>query len=53
MLKVTTVLAMLNWLGGKSSYSLPRVSDDNAYAESQFCTAMYPLGIPRPWLRRP
>jgi putative transposase len=52
-LKVSMVLAMLNWLGGKSSYSLPRVSDDNAYAESQFCTAMYPLGIPRPWLRRP
>jgi hypothetical protein len=31
-LKVTTVLAMLNWLGGKSSYSLHRVSDDNVYA---------------------
>ena len=31
-LKATTVLAMLNWLGVKPSYSRPRVSDDNAYA---------------------
>ncbi len=29
-LKATTVLAMLNWLGAKPSYSRPRVSDDNA-----------------------
>ena len=29
-LKATTVLAMLNWLGVKPSYSRPRVSDDNA-----------------------
>jgi putative transposase len=28
-LKATTVLAMLNWLGIKPSYSRPRVSDDN------------------------
>jgi transposase InsO family protein len=35
-LKATTVLAMLNWLGIKPSYSRPRVSDDNAYAESLF-----------------
>ncbi len=35
-LKATTVLAMLNWLGVKPSYSRPRVSDDNAYAESLF-----------------
>ena len=29
-LKATTVLAMLHWLGIKSSYSHPRGSDDNA-----------------------
>ena len=40
-LKATTVLAMLNWLGIKPSYSRPRVSDDNAYAEALFRTAKY------------
>ena len=40
-LKAATVLAMLNWLGVKPSYSRPRVSDDNAYAESLFRTAKY------------
>ena len=40
-LKATTVLAMLNWLGVKPSYSRPRVSDENAYAESLFRTAKY------------
>lgn len=40
-LKATTVLAMLNWLGIKPSYSRPRVSDDNAYAEPLFRTAKY------------
>ena len=40
-LKATTVLAMLWWLGVKPSYSRPRVSDDNAYAESLFRTAKY------------
>jgi len=40
-LKATTVLAMLDWLGVKPSYSRPRVSDDNAYAESLFRTAKY------------
>ena len=40
-LKATTVLSMLNWLGVKPSYSRPRVSDDNAYAESLFRTAKY------------
>ena len=40
-LKATTVLAMLNWLGVKPSYSRPRVSDDNAYAESLCRTAKY------------
>jgi transposase InsO family protein len=40
-LKATTVLAMLHWLGVEPSYSRPRVSDDNAYAESLFRTAKY------------
>jgi transposase InsO family protein len=40
-LKATTVLAMLDWLGIKPSYSRPRVSDDNAYAEALFRTAKY------------
>ena len=40
-LKATSVLAMLNWLGVQPSYSRPRVSDDNAYAESLFRTAKY------------
>jgi len=45
-LKATTVLAMLHWLGVKPSYSRPRVSDDNAYAESLFRTAKYRPGFP-------
>ncbi len=40
-LKATSVLAMLHWLGVKPSYSRPRVSDDNAYAEALFRTAKY------------
>ena len=40
-LKATTVLAMLQWLGVMPSYSRPRVSNDNAYAESLFRTAKY------------
>jgi transposase InsO family protein len=40
-LKATSVLAMLQWLGIEPSYSRPRVSDDNAYAESLFRTAKY------------
>ena len=40
-LKATTVIAMLNWLGIKPSYSRPRVSDDNAYVEALFRTAKY------------
>lgn len=58
-LKATTVLAMLHWLGVKPSYSRPRVSDDNAYAESLFRTAKYRPEFPvkgfaglheaRPW----
>lgn len=39
--KATTVIAMLNWLGITQSYSRPRVSDDNAYAEALFRTAKY------------
>lgn len=35
------VLSMLNWLGVKPSYSRPRVSEDNAYAEALFRTAKY------------
>jgi len=45
-LKATTVLAMLNWLGVKPSDSRPRVSDDNAYAESLFRTAKYRPELP-------
>jgi len=40
-LKATMVLAILHWLGIKPSYSRPRVSDDNAYAETLFRTAKY------------
>jgi len=40
-LKATSVLAMLYWLGVKPSYSRPRVSDDNAFAEALFRTAKY------------
>ena len=40
-LKATTVPAMLQRLDVKPSYSRPRVSDDNAYAESLFRTAKY------------
>ena len=40
-LKATTVLAMLQWLGIEPSYSRPRVSDDNPYAEALFRTAKY------------
>jgi transposase InsO family protein len=40
-LKATTVLAMLHWLGIAPSYSRPRVSNDNPYAEALFRTAKY------------
>jgi len=40
-LKATTVLAMRHWLGIEPSYSRPRVSDDNAFAEALFRTAKY------------
>jgi len=45
-LEATTVLAMLHWLGVKPSYSRPRVSDDNAFAESLFRTAKYRPDLP-------
>lgn len=45
-LKATTVLTMLDWLSVKPSYSRPRVSDDNAYAESLFRTAKYRPELP-------
>jgi putative transposase len=45
-LKATTVLAMLEWLGVKPSYSRPRVSDDNAYAKALFRTAKYRPDFP-------
>jgi putative transposase len=45
-LKATTVLAMLNWLGVKPSYPRPRVSNDNAYAETLFRTAKYRPELP-------
>lgn len=45
-LKATTVLAMLHWLGIEPSYSRPRVSDDNAYAEALFRTAKYRPSFP-------
>jgi transposase InsO family protein len=40
-LKSSTVLATLQRLRIKPSYSRPRVSDDNAYAEALFRTAKY------------
>ena len=40
-LKALTVLATLHRLGVTPSYSRPRVSDDNAYAESLVRTAKY------------
>ena len=46
-LKATSVLAMLHWLGIEPSYSRPRVSNDNAYAESLFRTAKYRPEFPK------
>jgi len=45
-LKATTVLAMLHWLGIAPSYSRPRVSDDNAFAEALFRTVKYRPDFP-------
>ena len=41
ILKATTVLAMLHWLGIAPSYSRPRVSNDNAFVDSLLRTAKY------------
>ncbi len=46
-LKATTVLAMLNWLGINPSYSRPRVSNDNAFAEATFKTVKYRPEFPK------
>ena len=45
-LKATTVLAMMHWLGLKTSYSRPGVSDDNAFVEALFRTAKYRPQLP-------
>jgi transposase InsO family protein len=44
--KGSTLLATLQHLGIMPSYSRPRVSDDNAYAESLFRTLKYRPGYP-------
>ena len=41
MVKGTTVLAMLHWLGIKSWYTRPGVSGDNAFIEVFFSTTKY------------
>ena len=40
-MKSATLLATLQWLGVQPSHSRPRVSNDNAYAESVFRTCKY------------
>jgi transposase InsO family protein len=40
-LQAMTVSTKLHWLGIKPSYSRPRVSDDNDFAEAAFRTAKY------------
>ena len=40
-MKSATLLATLQWLGVTPSHSRPRVSNDNAYAESIFRTCKY------------
>jgi putative transposase len=40
-MKSATLLATLQWLGVTPSHSRPRVSNDNAYAESLFRTCKY------------
>ena len=46
-LKGATVQALLSRLGITASFSRPRVSDDNAYAEALFRTLKYSPGFPR------
>jgi putative transposase len=45
-LKAGTVLALMHTLGIKPSHSRPRVSNDNAHAESFFRTAKYHPSLP-------
>ena len=44
--KSSTLRATLEWLGVEPSYSLPRVSNDNAYSEALFKTTKYRPGFP-------
>jgi len=46
-MKAATMLATLRRLGVGASFSRPRVSDDNAYAEALFRTLKYRPGYPR------
>ena len=46
-LKGATAQALLGRLGITASFSRPRVSDDNAYAEALFRTLKYSPGFPR------
>ena len=46
-LKGATVQALLGRLGITASFSRPRVSDDNAYAEALFRTLKYSPDFPR------
>ena len=46
-MKSATLLATLQWLGVQPSHSRPRVSNDNAYAESVFRTCKYRPEYPR------
>lgn len=46
-MKSATLLATLQWLGVQPSHSRPRVSNDNAYAESLFRTCKYRPEYPR------
>lgn len=45
-MRSSTLLATMQFLGVTSSYSRPRVSDDNAYAESLFRTCKYRPNYP-------
>jgi len=46
-MKGSTMLATMQQLGVVASFSRPRVSNDNAYAESLFRTCKYRPGYPR------
>ena len=51
-MKGSTMLATLEQLGVAPSFSRPRVSNDNAYAESLFRTCKYrPDGLPEQTVR--